>query len=236
MKKSWIMVFMAVVMSTAMTMTSFAAGWQKDATGWWWQNDDGSYPAAKWEWLDGNHDGTAESYYFDASGYLLTDTTTPDGYTVNADGAWVENGVVQTQAAAQTAADTNTNPYCKNIFEHSEYPYIIAWDPKDYGDYYEMVADIVEYHPEEPELEMAPEAKYGIVPYVTENIRVRKDAIVHWSTLRDSQVVHMDLDLAGYAKENGYTEDGTFLEAQIIDPEIDENGYIIEFIDGNAAG
>ena len=33
-------------------------------------------------------------------GWLLTNTTTPDGYTVNADGAWVENGRVQEKANA----------------------------------------------------------------------------------------------------------------------------------------
>ena len=28
-------------------------------------------------------------YYFNTSGALLTNTTTPDGYTVNANGEWV---------------------------------------------------------------------------------------------------------------------------------------------------
>ena len=40
-----------------------------------------------WRWIDGNQDGVSECYYFDAEGWL-TSTTTPDGYTVNADGAW----------------------------------------------------------------------------------------------------------------------------------------------------
>ena len=29
-------------------------------------------------------------YYMGADGYMLTDTTTPDGYYVNADGVWVQ--------------------------------------------------------------------------------------------------------------------------------------------------
>lgn len=81
-------------------MTVFAAGWQQNATGWWWQNDDGSWPANSWQWLDGNGDGVAECYYFDGNGYMLANTTTPDGYTVNADGAWTVNGVVQTKSVA----------------------------------------------------------------------------------------------------------------------------------------
>lgn len=77
------------------SMTSFAGTWQQDSTGWWWQNDDGSWPASQWEWLDGNRDGLAECYYFDNRGYCMLNAVTPDGYHVNADGAWTENGAVQ---------------------------------------------------------------------------------------------------------------------------------------------
>ena len=87
----------ASIMTLAMATTSFAAGWQKNATGWWWQNTDGSWPSNGWVWLDGNGDGTAECYYFDRNGYLLVNTVTPDGYLVNDGGAWVVNNVVQTK-------------------------------------------------------------------------------------------------------------------------------------------
>lgn len=74
----------AAVMAMAMTVTSFAG---------------------EWKWIDQNGDGVAESYYFDDVGNILTNTTTPDGYQVNENGAWVENGVVQTQAVGgQTEA------------------------------------------------------------------------------------------------------------------------------------
>lgn len=106
MRKSILMAASAL-MTVALTFPAFAA-WQSDASGWWWQNDDGSWPANTWQWIDGDQDGTAESYYFGADGYLLTDTTTPDGYTVNADGAWVENGVVQTQAQAPAQEQAQT--------------------------------------------------------------------------------------------------------------------------------
>ena len=89
---------LAGVMTAGMAMTSFAATgqWKKNDTGWRWERLGGSYPTNTWVWIDGNNDGKAECYYFDENGYILADTTTPDGCTVNADGAWTENGVVQT--------------------------------------------------------------------------------------------------------------------------------------------
>ena len=57
---------------------------------------------ASWQWLDGNHDGVAECYYFDQTGYMLNNAKTPDGYQVNADGAWVVNSAVQTKVVNLT--------------------------------------------------------------------------------------------------------------------------------------
>ena len=39
--------------------TVLAGQWKTDANGWWYQNDDGSYPANCWQWIDGNGDGSA---------------------------------------------------------------------------------------------------------------------------------------------------------------------------------
>ena len=97
MRKKLMTVVMAAMMTMAMATTAFAGmgSWQKNDTGWWWQRVDGTYPANSWVWIDGNADGVAECYYFDAAGYMVADSTTSDGYTVNADGAWVANGTVQ---------------------------------------------------------------------------------------------------------------------------------------------
>jgi len=84
--------------------TAFAGSWLQDNVGWWYQNDDGSYPTNGWHWIDGNNDGSAECYYFNEAGYCLINTTTPDGYAVDANGAWIVNGVVQTQAVAVVPA------------------------------------------------------------------------------------------------------------------------------------
>lgn len=66
-------------------MISYAGEWQQDATGWRYQNDNGAYQTGWYQDVDGNW------YYFDKnSTYMLSDTTTPDGYKVSIDGKWVE--------------------------------------------------------------------------------------------------------------------------------------------------
>lgn len=104
-------VIAGMALSMLMSSTAMAATWRTGAgenqSRWWYDNDDGSYANSGWQWIDGNGDGIAECYYFDSEGWLLVNTTTPDGHQVNADGAWTENGVVQTQNAAVTNASNN---------------------------------------------------------------------------------------------------------------------------------
>ncbi len=99
MKKYITTAIFAAAMTFTMPVTSFAGQWQAGASGWQWQNDDGSYPANTWQWIDGDGDGLAESYYFGADGCCQTNTITPDGCTVNENGAWTVDGAVQTQPA-----------------------------------------------------------------------------------------------------------------------------------------
>lgn len=109
-KKSLVVLGLAVGMSLSLPLLSYAGEWKQDATGWWLQNDDGTYPVNKWEWVDGNKDGIAECYYFNESGYCLMATTTPDNCTVNESGAWIVNGVVQTKIVnANVNISSNTN-------------------------------------------------------------------------------------------------------------------------------
>lgn len=102
---------MSCSLALAAAIPTWAGSWVKDAKGWWYQNDDGSWPAGTWQWIDGNGDGTAECYRFDKTGYMFANQTTPDGYQVNADGAWTENGVVQTKQVSGTAAATDPMDY-----------------------------------------------------------------------------------------------------------------------------
>lgn len=109
MKKNFVKVLtLATLLSTFYPLTSFAGEWKSDNNGWWYQSDDGSYPKNTWQWIDGNKDGISESYYFNENGYLLTNTT-KDGCTVNGDGAWTVNGVVQTQG--QKVASNTAQSY-----------------------------------------------------------------------------------------------------------------------------
>ena len=101
---------MAVAMMAMMAMPALAGQWQKNAAGWWWQEDNGTYPMNTWSWLDGNRDGIAECYYFNGYGYMLAGTVTPDGYTVNENGAWTVNGVVQTKVVPATSSGGASMP------------------------------------------------------------------------------------------------------------------------------
>ena len=99
MKKKNVAAMLAAVMVVGSSMTSFAGTWEPAGTDWKYIQDDGSYITNGWQWIDG------KSYYFDSNGIMLADTTTPDGYTVNADGQWVVNGVIQTQGETVSTAN-----------------------------------------------------------------------------------------------------------------------------------
>lgn len=101
---------MAVAMMAMMAMPVLAGQWQQNTAGWWWQEDNGTYPMNTWCWLDGNRDGIAECYYFNGYGYMLAGTVTPDGYTVNENGAWTVKGVVQTKIVQMTTSGGASMP------------------------------------------------------------------------------------------------------------------------------
>ena len=87
--KNLITLALVAGLSVISATTVLAGQWKQDSIGWWWREDDGSYPINCWKWIDGNNDHVSECYYFDSTGYMLANTVTPDGYTVNADGAWI---------------------------------------------------------------------------------------------------------------------------------------------------
>lgn len=108
----------AAFMVVLFSFTAFAAGWTngqgEDSGRWWYDLGNGTWYAGtpgnpSWQWLDGNGDGVAECYAFDENGWMYAGTRTPDGYAVNGDGAWVENGAVQTRNGALPAAGQKTD-------------------------------------------------------------------------------------------------------------------------------
>ena len=82
-------------------------GWYTDVDGntyYLWKEIDGTQGRmlTGWNWLPGS-DGVFHCYYFQEKsdgmrGRLYRNTHTPDGNLVNADGAWVLDGIVQTRS------------------------------------------------------------------------------------------------------------------------------------------
>lgn len=72
--------------TTSTQSTEKAATWASDSKGWWIQYSDGTYLTNGWY----QSPVSGLYYYMGADGYMLTNTTTPDGYYVNADGVWVQ--------------------------------------------------------------------------------------------------------------------------------------------------
>lgn len=76
-----------LALTLALPITSYAGTWRQDTAGWRVQSDDGVYLTNQWY-------QSPESklwYYIGENGYMLTNTYTPDGYFVNADGVWVQS-------------------------------------------------------------------------------------------------------------------------------------------------
>lgn len=71
----------SICLVLGMSFTSLAGQWVQDTNGWWYQEYDGSYPSNTWKEIEG------KQYYFGSDGYMLSNTTTPDGYKVGADGS-----------------------------------------------------------------------------------------------------------------------------------------------------
>lgn len=102
MKKTRVLIG-ALALSCLITVPAYAAEWKQDSKGWWWQEDNGSYPTSSWKNIGGKY------YYFGADGYMLHDTTTPDGYKVGSDGAWIEKTM------------NNEDPLASQLDENGEF-------------------------------------------------------------------------------------------------------------------
>ena len=107
-----------VVMMAASTISAQAAEnrndgtWKQNQTGWWYEFVDGSYLTNGWYWVDGNMDNVYECYYFDENGYMAANTSIGSDM-VDANGAWVVNGIVQTKqlAVVKDQVDNDVDQY-----------------------------------------------------------------------------------------------------------------------------
>lgn len=106
MKKGKALLLLTVGISLSISLISYAGTWQQDQNGWKYRNENGDY--AKGWILDNNN-----YYYLGNDGYMLSNTTSPDGYTLLGDGAWNENiekKPEETSASNETSATAETQP------------------------------------------------------------------------------------------------------------------------------
>lgn len=84
--KVWVGAAVVLGFFLASTVPAYA-GWEYDASGWWFQNSDGTYPAGSWKEIDN------QWYYFDANGYMAVGWVQSGGnwYYCNPDGSLAVN-------------------------------------------------------------------------------------------------------------------------------------------------
>lgn len=105
MRKSLRIFAVASAISIISTMTSFA-NWEQ-VNGTWKYSENGTYLTG-WQWLDGNGDNIAECYYLDGNGIMAVSTVI-GGYTVDINGAWIIDGVVQTKVVGSGGSYSNSS-------------------------------------------------------------------------------------------------------------------------------
>ena len=73
--KKIICLFLVIVTVLTLGTTAFAAdaGWQQDERGWWYLNEDGTFPVSRWQKINDSW------YHFNEYGYIETGWI-PDGY------------------------------------------------------------------------------------------------------------------------------------------------------------
>ncbi len=76
------MALIIVCLSGTSSLYVSAASWKQNTSGWWYENDDGSYPSNQWKQVDGKW------YYFNSSGYMATGWNSINGayYYFNSSG------------------------------------------------------------------------------------------------------------------------------------------------------
>lgn len=84
-KNRWLNVFLFVLLfSCFASLPAHAGTWQEDQYGWWYLEDDGSYPRNGWKEINGNW------FYFYSTDYIAQETRTPDGYYVDSNGCYID--------------------------------------------------------------------------------------------------------------------------------------------------
>ncbi len=140
MKKKIVFLISILIMSLSLPLLSYAGEWKEDNIGWWWQNDDGTYPINTWKEING------KSYYFNENGYMLCNTITPDGKQVGADGVLLEqsvNSVNTDNVVARTLIEDMGLSYAALKGKYGDYE--LGLERKGSDEYFEQnyVMDVV---------------------------------------------------------------------------------------------
>ena len=65
---------LAVPMALLCSVSAFAGQWEEEGVTWKYLQDDGSYAADVWQWIDSDGDGLAECYHFNEDGWVDLNT------------------------------------------------------------------------------------------------------------------------------------------------------------------
>ncbi len=129
MKKTILGAVLATMVFTVSITSAFAGQWKKDNGAWYYYHSDGRMATNEW----------AGNYYLGSDGAMLSNTTTPDGYKVDANGAWINENFVPEYKSL-------INTYGSSKFKLSSATFKKE-DLIDHGTYYEIKNQDLLYSP-----------------------------------------------------------------------------------------
>lgn len=217
--------FNTIIATVALTVLSasvvYAGTWKQNGNRWSYDNGDGTSLKNGWYWLDGNYDGSAECYYFDANGVMASDETI-QGYQVNSDGAWISNGQVQRKSSVSPGINL------LNLYANVEAGVgIVSDDIVDCGSYYELRNFTIGY--------VEVDGIYGTPAWVNtkETVYLSKNADIEWRAGENMQVVAHYTPNTFNARYAGW-ENSTLSVIRLYGLKFDANGWIIGGYDVDA--
>lgn len=118
MRRKLLCIMAALTLTMFVSNTAMAGEWKQNDIGYWYQEDDGTWPVNTWKEINGKW------YYFNADGYMLAGIVTPDGYTLDGTGAWNQSIPKQEPKNVDYTIDPNTGKYVGPEGEKPGYEYI----------------------------------------------------------------------------------------------------------------
>ena len=171
--------------------------WEKDQIGYWYRFEDGTWPSNGWTII---RDDTVTNthrykyYYFNESGYLLMNTITPDGETVNENGERMGPWGPRTVAGVFSRDDVDYNINLGFIKDK-----VTPLDANGFGE--GGISNIVLDHVNKTRLEMNNKYEFVITCYDYSTLRPGK--------LNDVTVTYKEIPLYVIYDYDGRYEDPT---------------------------